>query len=61
MAELIYVTGPMTCGKSTLVLPLDYSHTAGGPKGRLFTSRDRAGTATISFRQASLPFSGGGG
>ena len=50
MAELVYFTGPMDCGKSTLALQLDYTHTAGGRKGRLFTSQDRAGAAIISSR-----------
>ena len=50
MAEFAYFTGPMDCGKSTLALQFDYTHSAGGRKGRLFTSQDRAGTATISSR-----------
>ncbi|WP_375425342.1 thymidine kinase [uncultured Friedmanniella sp.] len=50
MAEFLYFTGPMDCGKSTLALQLDYTHTAGGRLGRLFTSQDRAGEATISSR-----------
>ena len=50
MAEFLYFTGPMDCGKSTLALQLDYTHTAGGRRGRLFTSQDRAGEATISSR-----------
>lgn len=50
MAELSYFTGPMDCGKSTLALQLDYTHAAGGRRGRLFTSQDRAGEATISSR-----------
>nr|WP_294694940.1 thymidine kinase [uncultured Friedmanniella sp.] len=50
MAEFLYFTGPMDCGKSTLALQFDYTHGAGGRKGRLFTSRDRAGEATISSR-----------
>lgn len=50
MAELCYYTGPMDCGKSTLALQLDYTHTAGGRRGRLFTSHDRAGEAMISSR-----------
>ena len=50
MAEFAFFTGPMDCGKSTLALQLDYTHSAGGRKGRLFTSHDRAGTATISSR-----------
>ncbi len=50
MAELCYFTGPMDCGKSTLALQLDYTHAASGRNGRLFTSHDRAGEATISSR-----------
>jgi len=48
--ELSYFTGPMDCGKSTLALQIDYTQTAGGRRGRLFTSHDRAGEATISSR-----------
>jgi len=50
VAELSYFTGPMDCGKSTLALQLDYTHASGGRRGRLFTSHDRAGEATISSR-----------
>jgi thymidine kinase len=50
VAEFAYFTGPMDSGKSTFALQLDYTQTAGGRKGRLFTSQDRAGTATISSR-----------
>lgn len=50
MAEFCYFTGPMDCGKSTLALQLDYTQTAAGRKGRLFSSHDRAGESTISSR-----------
>jgi thymidine kinase len=50
MAELSYFTGPMDSGKSTLALQLDYTQSAAGRKGRLFTSHDRAGNSTISSR-----------
>lgn len=50
MAEFVFFTGPMDCGKSTLALQLDYTHAASGRHGQLFTSRDRAGEATISSR-----------
>ena len=50
MAEFLYLTGPMDCGKSTLALQFDYTHSVGGRNGRLFTCRDRAGEATISSR-----------
>jgi thymidine kinase len=50
MAELSYFTGPMDSGKSTFALQLDYTQSAAGRKGRLFTSNDRAGESTISSR-----------
>jgi thymidine kinase len=50
VAEFAYFTGPMNSGKSTFALQLDYTQTAGGRRGRLFTSQDRAGEARISSR-----------
>ena len=50
MAEFVFFTGPMDCGKSTLALQLDYTHNSTGREGRLFTSQDRAGEAIISSR-----------
>lgn len=50
MAEFVFFTGPMDCGKSTLALQFDYTRAASGRRGRLFTSRDRAGESTISSR-----------
>ena len=50
MAELAFFTGPMDCGKSTLALQFDYTRAASGRRGRMFTSRDRAGRSTISSR-----------
>jgi thymidine kinase len=50
VAEFLYFTGPMDCGKSTLALQFDHNHRASGRRGRLFTSQDRAGAATISSR-----------
>lgn len=50
MAEFLYFTGPMDCGKSTLALQFDYTYASSGRNGRLFTSQDRAGEATISSR-----------
>ena len=46
----MFFTGPMDCGKSTLALQFDYTQSVAGRRGRLFTSRDRAGEATISSR-----------
>ncbi len=50
MAELIYFTGPMDCGKSTLALQVAYTESNAGRQGRLFTRLDRAGGSTISSR-----------
>ncbi len=50
MAELIYFTGPMDCGKSTLALQVAYTESAAGREGRLFTMLDRSGGATITSR-----------
>jgi thymidine kinase len=50
VAELQFFTGTMDSGKSTLALQTNHNHAARGRKGRLFTSHDRAGTATVSSR-----------
>ncbi|MGH3456682.1 thymidine kinase [Aeromicrobium sp.] len=50
MAELNFYSGTMDCGKSTLALQVDHNHRARGRVGRVFTSRDRAGEATLSSR-----------
>lgn len=50
MAELLFFTGPMDCGKSTVALQTDYTNRAGGRKGALFTCLDRSGEAVISSR-----------
>lgn len=40
----------MDCGKSTLALQVDHNHRSHGREGRIFTSNDRAGAATLSSR-----------
>jgi thymidine kinase len=50
MAELLFFTGTMDSGKSTLALQTDHNHAARGRVGRLFASHDRAGAATLSSR-----------
>lgn len=50
MAQLVYFTGPMNCGKSTLALQVDHTESSVGRRGLRFTCRDRGGTATISSR-----------
>ena len=42
--------GPWTPGKSTLALQTNHNHAARGRVGRIFTSHDRAGAATLSSR-----------
>ncbi|HEY8458078.1 MAG TPA: thymidine kinase [Actinopolymorphaceae bacterium] len=50
MAELVFFTGTMDCGKSTLALQMDHNARQRGLAGRLFTCHDRAGPATLSSR-----------
>ncbi len=50
MADLNFYSGTMDCGKSTLALQMDHNHKTRGRVGRVFTSHDRAGTATLSSR-----------
>lgn len=50
MAELQFFTGTMDSGKSTLALQTNHNHAVRGRQGRIFTSRDRAGAATLSSR-----------
>ena len=50
MAELVFFSGTMDCGKSTLALQMDYNHRRRGRRGVMFSKFDRAGVATISSR-----------
>src|SRR2546423_3208201 len=50
MAELVFFTGTMESGKSTLALQLDHNHNARGRSGLIFTRDDRAGSSIISSR-----------
>jgi thymidine kinase len=50
VAELTFWTGTMDAGKSTLALQTNHNHAARGRIGRLYTSQDRAGVATVSSR-----------
>ena len=50
MAELLYFTGTMDSGKSTLALQTNHNHAARGRVGRIFTSHDRAGSTPVSSR-----------
>ena len=50
MAELVFFSGTMDCGKSTLALQMDHNHAARGHSGLIFTKHDRAGEAVLSSR-----------
>ena len=50
MAELVFFSGTMDCGKSTLALQMDHNHRARGRQGLIFTKLDRMGSAVLSSR-----------
>ena len=50
MAELVFFSGTMDCGKSTLALQVDHNHSVAGRGGLRFTRNDRAGAAVLSSR-----------
>ena len=50
MAELVFFSGTMDSGKSTLALQMDHNHAARGRSGTIFTRDDRAGSDVLSSR-----------
>ena len=50
MAELVFFSGTMDCGKSTLALQMDHNHAARGRVGLIFSKHDRAGSNILSSR-----------
>ncbi len=50
MAELVFFTGTMDCGKSTLAAQVNYTHSSRGRRGLVFTRNDRAGAGVLSSR-----------
>lgn len=50
MAELVFFTGTMDCGKSTLALQTNHNHAARGRRGVIYSRFDRAGQARVSSR-----------
>jgi thymidine kinase len=50
MPELVFFSGTMDCGKSTLALQIEHNRSARGLKGMIFTRDDRAGTGKLSSR-----------
>lgn len=50
MAELVFFSGTMDSGKSTLAMQTDHNYRARGRHGIIFTRDDRAGGARLSSR-----------
>ena len=50
MAELVFYSGTMNCGKSTLALQTAYNYEQLGQRGMIFTREDRAGSGKLSSR-----------
>jgi thymidine kinase len=50
MAELVFFSGTMDCGKSTLALQMEHNHSQRGRVGLIFTKLDRAGESILSSR-----------
>ncbi|WP_054953538.1 thymidine kinase [Flaviflexus massiliensis] len=50
MSELVFFSGTMDCGKSTLALQLAYNRNARGLAGLIFSRNDRAGEGRLSSR-----------
>lgn len=50
MAELVFFTGTMDSGKSTLALQMDHNHAARGKGGLIFAKLDRGGRSLLTSR-----------
>jgi thymidine kinase len=50
MPELVFFSGTMDCGKSTLALQIEHNRSARGLTGLIFTRDDRAGEGKLSSR-----------
>ncbi|MFG2879141.1 thymidine kinase [Streptomyces sp. NPDC048337] len=50
MPELVFFSGTMDCGKSTLAIQLGHNRSARGLQGVVFTRDDRAGEGKLSSR-----------
>ncbi|GAA3182323.1 MULTISPECIES: thymidine kinase [Streptomyces] len=50
MSELVFFSGTMDCGKSTLALQMGHNRSARGLQGVIFTRDDRAGAGKLSSR-----------
>jgi len=50
MPEMVFFSGTMDCGKSTLALQIEHNRSARGLAGMIFTRDDRAGEGKLSSR-----------
>jgi thymidine kinase len=50
MPQLVFFSGTMDCGKSTLALQIEHNRSARGLQGVIFTRDDRAGEGKLSSR-----------
>ncbi|WP_112465979.1 thymidine kinase [Streptomyces triticisoli] len=50
MPELVFFSGTMDCGKSTLALQIEHNRSARGLAGMILTRNDRAGEGKLSSR-----------
>jgi thymidine kinase len=50
VADLVFFSGTMDCGKSTLALQIDHNNRTRGRVGLIFTKLDRAGDSVLSSR-----------
>ncbi|MFG2226409.1 thymidine kinase [Streptomyces sp. NPDC048644] len=50
MPELVFFSGTMDCGKSTLALQIEHNRSARGLQGLIYTRNDRAGHGKLSSR-----------
>lgn len=50
MASLVFFTGTMDCGKSTLALQMNHNHAGKGRNGLIYVKQDRNGHATVTSR-----------
>ncbi|GAA3041412.1 thymidine kinase [Streptomyces olivoverticillatus] len=50
MPELVFFSGTMDCGKSTLALQIEHNRSTRGLQGMIFTRNDRAGEGKLSSR-----------
>ncbi|GHD50591.1 thymidine kinase [Streptomyces galbus] len=50
MPELVFFSGTMDCGKSTLALQIEHNRSSRGLVGMIFTRDDRAGQGKLSSR-----------